>query len=84
MQFSAKVRVFTVSPDYVPTEADLLPYLKPDKEGKLPHVGPERIVLNAISEAPYAIFDKDWTIYKDDLDWADDPSITNGTIYRLP
>ena len=73
-----------VSPDYVPTEADLLPYLKPDKEGKLPHVGPERIVLNAISEAPYAIFDKDWTIYRDDRDWAAGPSITNGTIYRLP
>jgi len=76
-----------VSPDYVPTEADLLLYIKPDKEGKLPHVGPERYVLNAISEEPYAIFDKDWTIYgdyEDDSDWPFGYTITNGTIYRLP
>ena len=73
-----------VSPDYVPTEADLLPYIKPDKEGKLPHVGPERYVLNAIGKEPYAILDKGWRILNRSMgDWSR-YAITNGTTYRLP
>jgi hypothetical protein len=73
-----------VPPDYVPTEAELLQYIKPDKQGKFPHVGPERYVFNPIRESPYAIFDKDWRIHRHDSDWSDGYTITNGTTYRLP
>lgn len=73
-----------ISPDYVPAEADLLTFIKSDKEGKIPHVGPERYVLNSIREEPYAIFDKDWKIHRDNWDWSEEYTITNGTTYRLP
>jgi hypothetical protein len=48
--------------DYVPTEAELAPYL-----GRLGHegirrVGPERYVLNPICEPPCAVLDSDWRI----------------------
>jgi hypothetical protein len=70
--------------DYVPIEADLIAFIKSDKDGKFPQVGPERYVLNAISKEPYAIFDKDWRIHRSDSDWSEGYTITNGTIYRLP
>jgi hypothetical protein len=70
-----------ISPDYVPTETDLLAFIK---EGKIPHVGPERYVLNAIGKEPYAIFEKDWRIRRSDSDWSEGYTITNGTTYRLP
>ncbi|MGA3267457.1 MAG: hypothetical protein ABSE16_11610 [Verrucomicrobiota bacterium] len=73
-----------VSPDYVPTEADLLEYIKPDKKGKLPHVGPERYVLNAINEEPYAIFDKGWRMSENFGGMWSRYVITNGTVCRLP
>ena len=49
--------------DYVPTEAELAPYLgRLEQEEGIRHVGPERYVLNAIREPPYAVLDSDWRI----------------------
>jgi hypothetical protein len=70
-----------VSPDYIPTEVDLTPYIHL-RDGKFPHVGEERYVLNPIRENPYAILDKDWRIRRHGL--REGYTITNGTIYRLP
>jgi len=69
-----------VSLDYIPTEADLTSYIRL-QDGKLPHVGPERYVLNPIREAPYAVLDKDWRIRRHG--WHEGYTITN-RIYRLP
>ena len=66
--------------DYIPTEADLTPYIRL-QDGKLPHVGEERYVLNPIREAPYAIFDKNRRIRRHGF--SEDYTITNGTTYRL-
>lgn len=47
-----------LSSDYVPTEAELAPYL-----GRFFHpVGPERYVFNSIGKTPYAVLDTDWRI----------------------
>ena len=50
-----------LSTGYIPTAAELAPYLGPTGIGVSP-VGPERYVLNAIGEPPYAVLDSDWRI----------------------
>ena len=67
--------------DYIPTEADLTPYIRL-QDGKLPHVGEERYVLNPIRQAPYAISDKDQRIRRHGF--SEGYTITNGTTYHLP
>lgn len=65
-------------PDYVPTEADLAPYMN-----KIQPAGPERYVINAVSNSPYAILDHDWWIPR--RRWREGYFAgTNGTIYQLP
>ncbi len=73
-----------LSPDYVPTETDLLLYIKPDKNGKFPRVGPERYVLNSIKDSPYAVLDNGWRFLN--ISFSEDWSrvvFTNGTVIRL-
>jgi len=72
-----------VSPDYVPTEAELAPYLL-HGTNFFNIVGgwPVRYVLNPINKPPYAIIDKDWRIRRRGL--YEGFTITNVTIYRLP
>lgn len=72
-----------LSPNYVPTETDLLLYIKPDKAGKFPHIGPERYVLNSINEAPYAVLDNGWRFLRISfsVDWFR-VVFTNGTVIR--
>jgi hypothetical protein len=77
-QFALEKKVL---PDYIPTKADLTPYILL-RNGKFPQVGPERYVLNPIREAPYAVLDNDWRIRRHG--WREGYTITNGTIYRLP
>ena len=73
-----------VSPNYVPTEPDLLLYIKPNKAGKFPHVGTERYVFNSINEAPYAVLDNGWRFLNISfsVDWSR-VVFTNGTVIRL-
>src|SRR5208282_3386971 len=47
-------------PDYVPTEADLAPYLIGGTNYFNRTGGPLRYVLNPINKPPYAILDSDW------------------------
>ena len=70
-----------VSPDYVPTEADLTPYIKL-KRGGFPHVGPERYILNPIDKPVYAVLDSDWRIRR--RGWHEGFTFTNGTVFQLP
>jgi len=66
--------------DFVPTEADLLPYLT--REGdRFPRVGKERYVLNAINEPPFAMLDDDWRIRR--RGWTQGFTIPKSTIFRL-
>ncbi len=68
--------------NYVPTEADLTPYIKLNAEGKIPHVGPERYVLNPLNQPVYAILDSDWRIRR--RGWHEGFMFTNGTVFQLP
>jgi hypothetical protein len=71
-----------LSPDYVPNEADLAPYLgRPEKPGITP-IGTERYVLNRLSETPYAVLDSDWRIRR--RGWREGYTIPKGKEYRLP
>lgn len=63
-------------PGYVPTEADLKPYLN------LKHVGPEHYVFGALSNAPYAVLDTNWWIPR--FGWHQGYWVgTNGTEFHL-
>jgi len=68
--------------NYVLTEADLTPYIKLNAEGKIPHVGPERYVLNPLNQPVDAILDSDWRIRR--RGWHEGFGFTNGTIFQLP
>ena len=68
--------------NYVLTEADLTPYIKLNAEGKIPHVGPERYVLNPLNQPVYAILDSGWRIRR--RGWHEGFGFTNGTIFQLP
>lgn len=70
------------APDYVPTETDLSPYLH-FNGGRLRHFGPERYVINSITNPPYAILTNTWWIPRHG--WQEGHLVgTNGTIFRLP
>ncbi len=68
-----------LSPDYVPSESELLPYFR---DGRFPRVGPEQYVLNSISNKPYAVLNSGWRFRRHG--WRQGFTITNGTIFRLP
>ena len=69
-----------LSPEYVPTEADLVSYLT--GQGKVfPRVGEERYVLNAINEPPHAVLDVEWRIRR--RGWTQGFTIAKGTVFRL-
>lgn len=63
--------------DYVPTLAELEPYLR-----HFHAIGAERYVLNPIREDPYAVLDADWRIRR--RGWQEGYTITNKTVFRLP
>ena len=68
--------------DYTPTLAQLTPYLSM-KNGKFPSVGPERYVINNMTNAPYAYFTNGWWIPRHGFQegrWI----VTNGGTIRLP
>jgi hypothetical protein len=69
-------------PDYIVTEADLKPYIKLNKEGRIPRFGPERYVLNSQNEPVSAVFDSDYRIRR--RGWHEGFTFTNGTVFRLP
>lgn len=65
-----------LSPDHVPNETEPSPYV--------PHfhrIGPERYVLNAIRDEPYAVLDSDWRIRRQG--WREGITYLKGD-YRLP
>jgi hypothetical protein len=69
-----------LSDDYVPTEAELAPYLQRDSHS-IRKIGSERYVINCIREAPYAVFESDWRLRRHG--WQQGCTITNGTVYQL-
>ena len=71
-----------LSPDYVPTEAELSPYLYKGTNFFSRPVGPIRYVLNPISKPPYAVLDSDWKFRR--RGWREGFTITNGTVFKLP
>jgi hypothetical protein len=71
-----------VDPSYVPTIADLSPYIRLT-DGKLPHYGPECYVISAITNPPYAILTNDLWVPR--RGWQEGHLVgTNGQIFRLP
>jgi len=68
-----------LAPDYIPTMAELVPYLGRGKNGAgITPEGPERYVLNPIREAPYAVLESDWKPRHEGH-----ITITNGTVFRI-
>jgi hypothetical protein len=51
-----------LSADYLPTGAELAPYINPNGLVIFRSIGPERYVLNPINKPPYAVLDDDWRI----------------------
>ena len=70
------------SPDQIITEQDLTPYIKLNSEGKIPHLGPARYILNPVGQPVYAVLDSDWRIPR--RGWHEGFTFTNGTIFHLP
>jgi hypothetical protein len=75
--------VRNLSEDYVPTEAELAPYLGRGRNGDtgIPHVGQERYVINSIREKPNAVLDSDWRVRR--RGWRQGYTITNGTTWQI-
>jgi hypothetical protein len=69
-------------PDYVPTEADLAPYLTGGTNYFNRPGSSLRHVLNPINKPPYAILDSDWRFRRRGL--SEGFVLTNGTVFRLP
>ena len=69
-------------PDYVPTEADLAPYLIGGTNYFYRPGRSLRFVLNPIKMPPYAILDSDWRFRRRGL--SEGFVLTNGTVFRLP
>ena len=70
------------SPDYVPTKAELAPYLFGGTNFFIGPVGPIRYVFNPINKPPYAVLDSDWRFPR--RAWHEGFTITNGTVFQLP
>lgn len=69
-------------PDYVPTEADLAPYLIGGTNYFNRSGGPLRYVLNPINKPSYAILDSDWRFRR--RGWHEGFTFTNGSVFQLP
>jgi hypothetical protein len=68
--------------NYVLTETDLMPYIKLNSKGKIPHARPERYVLNPLNQPVYAVLDSDWRIRRHG--WHEGFTFTNGTVFQAP
>jgi hypothetical protein len=71
-----------LSPDYVPTKAELAPYLYQGTNFFNLTSGPIRYILNPINKSPYAVLDSDWRFPR--RGWREGHTITNGTVFQLP
>jgi len=68
--------------NYIVTETDLMPYIKLNSKGQIPRFGPERYVLNPLSQPVYAMLDSDWRLPR--RGWHEGFTFTNGTVFRFP
>jgi hypothetical protein len=70
------------STNHIVTEADIMPYIKLNSEGKIPRIGTVRYVLNPLDKPVYAVFDSDFRIPRHG--WHEGFTFTHGTVFQLP
>ena len=68
--------------NYIVTEADIMPYIKLNSDGKIPRLGQMRYVLNPIDKPVYAVLESDCRFPR--RGWHEGFTFTNGTIFRPP